>query len=196
MTPKQFDQIANDLFGAVLGPLGFSNDRSEFCTFHRKVSDEVYHVVYPGLGTHGTKYDVYVFPTSPALDPLFDQKFPDSLGIPTDSWSYLSVRGVGLDQEWFNCKSEENLRQRFDSTVKPLLLTKAIPYLDQIRTVQDMLPLIKHPSFLALAMHHVGRIEEAKSLLQKERDRLAKLDQGDKTVSSLLSRVNQLLNAS
>lgn len=103
---------------------------------------------------------------------------------------------LGLDQQQFNCKSEENLRQRFESTVKPLLLTKAIPYLDRIQTVQDMLPLIKHPSFLGLAMHHVGRTEEAKSLLQKERDRLSKLDQGDKTVSNLLSRVNQLLNAS
>lgn len=195
MTPKQFDKVANELFGAVLGPLGFSNDRSKFCTFHRKTSDEIYHIVLPDRGTRGAWYDVKVFPASPIVAPSFETQFPDSLGTPSDRWSFLNDCGVGPDQQQFNCKSEENLRQRFESTVRPLLLTKAIPYLDRIQTVQDMVPLIKHSSFLGLAMHHVGRVEEAKPLLQQEQARLSKLDQGDKTVSNLLSRVNQVLSA-
>lgn len=147
----------------------------------------------PDLGSRGAWYDVKVFPVSPLLAPSFDSQFPDELGIPSDSWSYLSDHGIGLDQQLFNCKSEENMRQRFESTVKPLLLTKAMSYLDPIQTVQDMLPLIKHPSFRCLAMHHVGRSEEAKSLLQKERDRLSKCDVSNDVVARLLARVDHLL---
>jgi hypothetical protein len=194
MTLKQFDKLANELFDAVLTPLGFKNEGSLHCTFHRRISADVYHVILPDPGSRVAWFDVKVFPTSPAIEPGFASMFPDELGLPTDSWSYLSARGVGLDHEQFNSKSEENLRRRFELTVKPLLLTQAIPYLDGIRTVADMIPLLKHSSYLGLALHHVGRVVEAKAPLLKERDRLQQLDVENKRVATLLARINELLN--
>jgi hypothetical protein len=194
MTPKQFDKIASDLIGGVLAPAGFSKEKSRFCTFYRKVSEEIYHVILPDLGTRAAWYDVKVFPASPLLDPMFDAQFPDDLGLPTDSWSYLSERGVGLEQQTFNCKSEDNLRRRFEMTVKPLLLQKAIPYLDQISTIEDMIPLIKNPLFLGFALHHIGQTEAARRILREQSERLSRLNSSDKNVVIRLQRVYDLLH--
>jgi hypothetical protein len=193
MTPKQFDKIAGDLFGEVLATAGFSNERSQCCTFYRQASDVVFHIILPDLGTRGAWYDVKVFPVSPVVDPIFSTRFPDGLGIPTDSWSYLGERGVGLDQQTFNCKSDENFRHRFEASVKPLLLRHALPYLDGIRTVEDMIPLIKNPLCLGFALHHVGRTEEARQFLQEQKTRLSSLASSDPSVAVPLQRIRELL---
>lgn len=153
------------------------------------------HIILPDLGRSGGWYDVKVFPASPLLDPQFEECFPDDLALPTDSWSYLSERGLGPSQETFNCKHEDNMRRRFQKTVGPLLITKAIPYLDRIRTIEDMLPLIRHPLPLGCALHHVGRIEEARPILREQRDRLSRLDQQDSRIAAWLRKLDELLSA-
>jgi hypothetical protein len=193
MTPKQFDRFAGQMFGSALVPAGFSTETSHRCTFYRKVSKEVYHVVMPDLGSRGAWYDVKVFPASPLIDPLFDSRFPDDLGIPTDRWSYLGEHGVGLDQQKFNCKSEDNCRHRFEASVRPLLVEKAIPYLDGIRTVDDMIPLIRHPLPLGFALYHVGRFEESHQLFQEQEARLSHLNSSDNSVVLTLQRIRELL---
>ena len=193
MTPKQFDHTAVALFGSALGPHGFSSDKSRFCTFYRKASAEVYHIILPDLGSRGAWYDVKVFPASPVLDPLFESQFPDDLGIPTDNWSYLSDRGIGLDQERFNCMSEENFRRRFNGTVKDLLLKHAIPYLDRIQTVQDILPLIRVRMYHGFALYHLGRKGEAQNILEQEQLRLEQLNSSDASVTVRLNRIREIL---
>lgn len=193
MTPKQFDKAVRELFGPVLQEHGFTNEGSRYCTFHRKASDEVYHFIIPDTGSHGAWYDINVFPASPALDPLFSERFPDDLGIPSDSWSRLSERGVGLDQGKFNCKSEENFLNRFEKTVRGLLVNTAIPYLDQIQQVADMIPIIKSPGFMGLALHYVGRVEEARPLLEQERDRLVASGSSERPVVARLNQIDELL---
>lgn len=193
MTPKQFDKAALKLFGSVLQEHGFSSEGSRYCTFHRKASDEVYHFIIPDPGSRGAWYDIKVFPASPALDPLFTEHFPDDLGIPSDSWSRLSERGVGLDQGRFNCKSEENFENRFEKTVRDLLVSTAIPFLDQFRQVADMLPVIKNAGFMGLALHHVGRTDEARPLLEQERDRLTATGSTERVVTANIERINGLL---
>lgn len=147
MTPKHFGKVARELFAGVLSDYGFSCDESRFCTFYRQQTEEVYHFVLPDLGARGAWFDVKVFPASPLLDPLFNDQFPDDVGIPTDSFSYLSERGIGLDQEKYNCKSEDNFRRRFDLSVQPALREQAIPYLDQFQSLQDIVPVLKAPHF-------------------------------------------------
>ena len=137
MTPKQFDKAALKLFEPVLREHGFTTERSGLCTFHRKVNNEIYHLIMPSLGSRGAWYRVLVFPASPAIDPTFFEHFPDNLGAPSDSWSYLSEQGIGLGTEQFNCNSEENLVRRFENTVRDLLTDIAIPYLNQFKQVAD-----------------------------------------------------------
>ncbi len=193
MTPKQFDKGVRELFGPVLEPLGFSNEGSQYCTFHRQSSEGVFHFVMPDLGTRGAWYDIKVFPASPTLDPLFSEQFPDDVGIPTDSFSYLSERGVGLDQEKFNCKSVENFTSRFEKTVRGLLEQKAVTYLDQFQKFEDMLPVIKNPMFLAIALHQVGRVDEARPLLEQQRERLARTGSEERSVTVRMQRIDELL---
>jgi hypothetical protein len=194
MKEKEFRVLAKELFGSVLTPLGFTSEQSQRCTFYRKVKDEIYHFVMPSIGSRGVWYQIYVFPHSPAICPLFKAKFPDNLGIPTDRCSLVSQHdGVNITQEQFNCKYEENFRRGFANKVAPLLLKVAVPYLDRFQTVADIIPVIRHASFLGFALHHVGRSMEAAAALQKERDRLRGLDTTNKDVATLLEHVERLL---
>jgi hypothetical protein len=193
MTPKQFDKAALKLFGPVLQGHGFTTERSRLCTFHRKISDEMYHLIMPSLGSRGAWYRVMVFPASPAIDPTFFEHFPDDLGAPSDSWSYLSEQGISLGTEQFNCNSEENFVRRFENTVRDLLTDIAVPYLDQFKQVADMLPIIKQPGFMGLALHHVGRVTEARPILEKERNRLTATGSSERVVTALIERIDELL---
>ena len=193
MTANEFYVIANELFGKVLIPLGFTNDGSNRCTFYRRAGVGMYHVVMPDIGSRGAWFDVRVFPHAPAIYPLFEQRFPDSLGIPTDRFSLLSEREVGPTQSQFNCKNEENLRRVFARTVEPALLKVAIPYLDRFQSVADLIPVIRHPSFLGFTLYHAGRWDEAVAALQQERDRLRRLNTTNSDVATLLTEVERLL---
>jgi hypothetical protein len=193
MKQREFDALANECFRSVLVPYGFTNEGSMRCTFYRKGPNGVYHFIIPSVGTGGTWYCIRVFPDSPHIDPLFERRFPDGGGIPTDSFSCLSEKEVGLTQRQFNCKNEENFRKGFSNKVSPLLLKVAIPYLDRFQTVADIIPAIRHPSFLGFALHHVGRTSEAVAVLSKERERLRRLDTTNTEVASMLEHVESLL---
>jgi hypothetical protein len=193
MNRREFYEIARELFDGTLRPVGFSRERSDFSTYYRQAGDDIYHLVVPDLGSRGVWYDVKVFPTSPHLQPLFQSRFPDALQVTTDRWSYLSEEGVGMTQGRFNCKYEDNFRRRFQNTVKPLLINVALPYLDKIQTMEDVIPLLKNACFLGSALHYVGRRDEARVLLEQERKRLLQLDTREEIVAAWVERVNQLL---
>ncbi len=192
MRAKVFNSLAKELFGEVLIPLGFTTQGSKRCTFYRKVGNEVFHFITPDMGLRGAWYDVLVFPHSPAIYPLFNQRFPNGMGVPTDSFSYLTENGIS-SQAMFNCKNEENMRRRFMNTVGPALLKVAIPYLDRFQSVSDIIPVIRHPSFLGFALNYVGRFEEAVVALKGERHRLMELGSSNKDVAVLLEEVERLL---
>lgn len=193
MTNREFDSLATEMFGIALIPLGFSSMGSERCTFYRRAGNDVYHFIRPDIGSRGTWYDVRVFPHSPKICPLFERRFPDDLGVPTDRFSFLSEQEIGITQSQFNCKDDDNFRRRFTATVGPALLRVAIPYLDRFQAVADIIPAIRHPSFLPFALHHVGRHDEAFAALRRERDRLRSLNSSTKEVVMLLEEVERLL---
>jgi len=194
MKESEFNVVTAAVLSQTLGPLGFSNQGSRHCTFFRKASEEVYHFISPVLLTDGARYYLQVFPHSPHLEPLFQEWFPDELGIPTDSWSCLSEHdGVGLTQEQFTCKNEAVLRSSLMGRVGGLLLNLAVPYLDRFQTVADLVHVIRHPSFLGLALYYVGRTAEAVEVLRVERERLRGLDTSDRRVGVLLAHVESLL---
>lgn len=195
MKPKEFDKIAKELLASVLGPLGFSCKRSITATFHREVSPGCFHVILPDLGSRGMWYDVKVFPFASVLDPLFEKHFPDWIGIPTDIFCYLSARGVNADQTTFDCETEANFRRQFDLTVSRLLLTVAVPYLEQFTTLSDMLPFIRNPLQRAIATHFVGGRTAAHELLKQQQLVMEGLDAGDEIVAAMKSFIDELLEA-
>jgi hypothetical protein len=193
MKRKQFSIILGSLFETVLEPAGFSREGSKHCTFWRSGGQDVYHFIIPDPLNRIASYDVKVFSTSPLIDPSFDRRFPDALEIPQDRWCYLSAQGVGPDQELFNCKNEENLRNRFEKTVKGYLLNLAIPYLDAIGSIAEMIPWIKDDGFRAIALYRVGRIAEAHPLLKRERERLAGLNSDSDEIALWLQWIDEAL---
>jgi len=193
MKEREFKALTKESFGSVLIPHGFTTEGSKIGTFYRKTASQIFHFIIPRLSAYLPKYYIYVFPHSPHIYPIFGRRFPDSLGFATDSWSYLSERGVGLYQEKFSCRSKDDFRQHFEELVKPLLLTFAIPYLDQFQDVADIIPAIRHSSFLGFALHHVGRTAEAREVLEEERQRLQQLDTNNEEVAAMLEYVDRLL---
>ncbi|PQO33342.1 hypothetical protein C5Y96_10850 [Blastopirellula marina] len=194
MKAKQFDKLAKEAFGSMLQDFGFTSDQSRGCTFYRRVNDDLYHLIIPDLLRSGERYDVMVFPFCPRLDPLFSEKFPDSLGIPTGSFCYLAPSGVGPDQTLFEASSEERFFSVFNSQVAPLLKTMAVGYLDQVQSLENMLPLIRSPHQKALASFYVHGDAASRVQLEQQRDRLAALDTDDKTVSAILGLIESLLS--
>jgi hypothetical protein len=180
MTPKQFNAVAKELFGETLGEFGFTSERSSYSVFYRPAENGVWHVISADQGTRGAWYDVKVFATCECLEPEFEKRFPDELGIPMDANCYLSsIRGISVAQEQFNCKSEENFRSRYEKTVKSLLINKAVPYLAQFNSLESILPHIRNPFYEAVAMFRARGIDQARPLLMKQRERLDSAPQDD-----------------
>jgi len=196
MKVKEFDRHAKTLFGATLSKYGFESTQSKHCTFVRELPGDVFHFVMPDPGTRGVWFDVKVFATSPVLDPLFRQHFPDYLGIPADSYCYLNKRsGVGPHQQTFEFDTAQRLESVCAQQVAPLLLEKALTYLDAIRSIQDLLPLIRHKMFRATALSYLGD-PAAVPLLVEQIGRLKEIAQsnpGEPEVPIVLAHFQQLL---
>ncbi len=193
MTPKKFDALAKRYFGELLEPKGFSCSGSEASTFYRHVPPDIVHFILVDLGSGGSWYDVKVFASSPKIEPEFENKFPDSVGVPSGSLCYLHTSsGVGPDQKRYSCKTEEDFVRVFSSEVAPAIDAKAIPYLDRISSIQSLLPFIRHDFYLGIALWHAGDKEQAKSVLTKEAQRLEKIQDPTGRVAALLKHINSL----
>lgn len=193
MKRKQFDRLVKELFAPVLEPEGFSTNQSKHCTFWRKTSTEIWHFILPDLGNHGEGYNVYVFPSSPVIHPLFDEKFPDDLSFPTHPNCYLSdSAGVGHHKQYFSCKTEERMRFGFGRKVENLLRKAAVPHLDSYIDMKSLLPDIHAPFGRILALAHCGQYDEAAEILKQQRERLLRFDRSAPEVQKLLARFEEL----
>lgn len=148
MSPKKFDALVIRHFGEVLSQYGFSTDGSKFSTFWRELEGKVFHFILADPRRYAATYDVKVFFSSPYIDTQFHSNFPDGLGFPTDTFCELKARvGITHPGSRFPCKDEVAFIKGFELAVRPALLEVAIPYLDQITTVDQMLALARHPYF-------------------------------------------------
>jgi hypothetical protein len=195
MNGNSFDRVAREYFGEVLLPMGFSCAGSKFSNFHRQISDDIIHVVVPDLMRGGTRYDVKVFATSPKIEPDFGERFPDDIGIPSGALSFLHpVTGVGPHQKIFHCKTEDGFIRGFLSEVAPALSSKALPYLENISTLESLIPTIRHDFYLGAAMWHVGNRDSAQAILNRELARLAAIPDGTGRTTALIDYIHALLN--
>lgn len=150
LTAQQFDRIAKKFFGELLEPYEFTCDDSKWCTFHKKVSDDVYHFIVPDKSRSAPKYDVHVFAHSPLLRDDFHELFPDEVGFISGA-SRLSKNGVGIRQEQYFCRTPEGFERDFNKKVKPYILEFALPYLEHITTIKDVAAAIKSGPSLQIA---------------------------------------------
>jgi len=169
-------KVCRALFGELLRPLGFEEHAIEDSGGHfvmrRVATPELYHDIGPALVVAGDRLEVWAYPTSPIFG-LLDPE-PDHAGIIPGMPHFLSRRdGVGWTPQTWPCETKEELSQVFETDIKPLILNRAIPFLDTIRTVADILPLLQpDPTgewFKGLALLHCGRKEEAKAAFLAER---------------------------
>lgn len=194
MQAKQFNVLMRELLSPILTPYGFSADNSRRCTYWRRCSDEVFHIILPDRLNRLPRFDVKVFMTSPVIDPSFEATFPDDLGIPTDLYSYLSESaGVGPDQQKFFCKYPDHVRREVNGRLGALLVDTAVPYLSGYASVESMIEAIRAPLMKAFALSHVGRQSEAAGILESKLDWLRRLDASDKKVASIRRRVQDIL---
>lgn len=153
LSAKKFDALARSAFGSVLEAEGFSCTDSMRCTFYRQASDDLFHFVMPDPLRNLPKYDVKVFFSSPLLEQgAWESNFPDNLGIPTDTWSFLhSVSGVGPDQQLFWCRTEDGFLKDFEDRVKPALTRHALPFLKGYASLAQAIPAIRSKHYRAVA---------------------------------------------
>ena len=150
LTSQQFGGIAKRLFGELLAPYGFTCDGTKWCTFYRKINEDVYHFVVPDKARSTPKYEVHVFPHSPLLRDDFHKLFPDEVGFITGA-SRLSKNGIGIRPEQYFCRTPEGFERDFNQKVKPYILEFALPYLEGITTIHDVAAAIKAGPALQIA---------------------------------------------
>jgi len=143
MGPKKFTQMSRKYFGELLAKYNFTSTDGNSPIFYRINENDVYHIVVPDLGSRGVWFDMKVFSHSPELLDSFHQDFPDRLGVPSDSFSYLHpITGVGPDQKCYRCRTEEGFVRNFNQEAKPALEEFGLPYLDKIQTIDGVVATI------------------------------------------------------
>lgn len=148
MLPRDFDRLVRECFGPVLAPHGFTAEQTTRSTFWRRTDREIYHFIVADRFHHRPVFDVMVFASSPLIDRNFEAGFPDGLGVPSDTLCRLNAKsGIGSRGSEFPCATAKSFRAGFDAAVSPALIRFALPYLDGIRTIDDLVRTIVHPAF-------------------------------------------------
>ena len=143
MGPKKFTHMSRKHFGNFLKLHSFSTIRDSSPLYYRINDNDIYHIISPRLGSRGVWFDIMVYSHSPLLEDTFLQDFPESLGVPSDSFSYLHPEtGVGPDQKCYRCRTEEGFVRNFNQEAKPALQEFGLPYLDKIQTIDDVVATI------------------------------------------------------
>lgn len=183
MKSREFYKLFNQLLPPLLIPYGFTKGDSKKARFHRKVGDEVYHIICPWLvGRGGQWFDIKVLATSPLIDIRFFDNFPDNLGMPTDRLTGLMPNGMThMASHAFRGNKSDGLIRNFNTQAKPAIVQHAIPFLDKIDTLKKLRKSMRPPDVrvgglsYALAHWHTGKRRKGKKLLLDHRDYLLQI---------------------
>ena len=141
LSSAQRYKLIRTCFGSVLEQYGFTNDGSKKDVFWRKTEDGIYHYVTAWKALRKPKYDIMVFAYSPSFSDDFDANHPDNIGCPINGYLH-SKFGVGIRSEQLFCRTEEGLVRDFENKGSQMLKEHAVPFLNNIQTVDDLVPLI------------------------------------------------------
>jgi hypothetical protein len=176
MTKTEIKRLIRASFDPILSPRGFSCDETANVVYWRKVESNIYHIVAVSALQQNTRYQIVVFGTSPVVDADFETRFPHDLHIVNAPACYLSQEeGVSDYQKLYFCGTLDAFKTSFERDAAPALINSAIPYLDKLETLQDLIPTMRAGGMVGAALLHVGRTQEAKPYIENEIRRLAAL---------------------
>jgi len=146
MLPNDFDRLVKQTFGPVLEPRGFTSSKSKRSTFWRQ-SEDIYHFIIADRRLRGESFDIMVFASSPKIDPDFFSRFPDGVGAPSDTYCRLNAKsGVGPNASRFPCSTASAFLAGANAAVLTALSNVAVPYLDAISSMEELVATIRHPT--------------------------------------------------
>lgn len=143
MTPTKFRKLSLEYFGGFLFDLGFEVQTKYGPTYFKANENDVYHFIMPQTNRRGDWFDVMIFANSPKINPKFEAYFENGIDVPSDNNSYLHpVEGIHWRQKCYKCGREEDFINSFNKEVLPALQTFALPYLEKINTVSDLVKTV------------------------------------------------------
>jgi len=163
LTTAQRYKLIEEFFGSVLLEHGFTCSDSKKGVFWRKTEDGIFHYISAWRALRKPKFDIMVYAYHPSFDENFGAKHPDDIGCPING--YLHSRfGVGARADQLFCKTREGFERDFNKKGKSMLLDHAVPFLNDLQTLDDLEPLITAPglkkklneSKLSVALNDAG----------------------------------------
>lgn len=188
MNQKPFDRLVIKYIWPILKEHGFHRDGNHADVFFRKANEDVYHFVALHRMRSGDRYYAMVYFSSPIILEDFHERLPEGIPMANANRHYLSPEdGVEDYQKMFFCRYEDSFLTSFERDFKPALLQYGLPYLDNIQSVEDMIPFLRHDSFRGPALVHVGRTEEARACIERQIEKISKipLDEDGRVASAL-----------
>ncbi|MGX5712591.1 hypothetical protein ACWKWJ_07825 [Sphingopyxis terrae subsp. ummariensis] len=176
MMKTELKRMIRTNFDPILAPHGFSCGGKTNVIYWRKLSTSIVHVIVVAAMQQNTRYQILVFGTSPVVEDEFETRFPNDLHIVNAPKCYLSPEdGVSDYQKLYFCGNPDAFMTSFKRDAAPALVNSAIPYLDKIQTIENLIPTIRLGGMMGAALLQVGRTSEAKQLIENEIKRLSKL---------------------
>ena len=175
MNNSNFIQLINQRCGDILHPHGFIVNADDGIIY-RRPSPMVFQFIVPTLMNSRERYKIFVYPSSPIVDPIIEEQITREMSIPTDVRSQLNEHGVSAATDTFGCRDEAQFNFSFERRVKRLLIEKAVPFLDQFTSVESIVPFLHDDISRVFAFWHLGRKAEAIPLLKTQKDLLNRTD--------------------
>jgi len=117
-------------------------------TYFKRISDELCLFIHFEISRDRSSYTVWVYPSSPKLNPPELSRFPEQHGNPLGSKSFLNAKlGVGHGASTFSCGTKDLLKMTLSRHVLPAIERHAVTFLDQFKSLPDLVPFLEYPQW-------------------------------------------------
>ncbi len=169
-------KLIKTCFGPTLEPYGFTTKNSRRGVYWKETGNGIYHFIAPERSNRLNGYKILIFASSSMIVDRWEEKFPDSLPLVNPLNGYLSSsEGVGSFAQYFFAANKDAFENCFNREVSAALNRYAIPYLESIRSFNDLANVLPHTGMRGAALLHAGIGEEGRKLLLTAISGLSKL---------------------
>ena len=142
MNIQQIYKNIRDIADPILSQYGFTTIGA---TYHKRISDELYHFIEFVVSKDRTTYTIWVYPSSPRLNPPEWTNFPEQKGNPLGYKAFLNAKlGIGNGASRFSCRTKEALVESLSNHALLAVELHAITFLEQFQTLPDIVPLLEY----------------------------------------------------
>ena len=141
MNIQQIYKNIRDIADPILIQHGFT---SSGATYHKRISDELYHFILFVVSKDRTTYTIWAYPSTPRLNPPEWTNFPEQNGNPLGYKAFLNAKsGIGNGASRFSCRTKEALVESLSNHALPAVEQHAITFLEQFQTLLDIVPFLE-----------------------------------------------------